>query len=193
MNRHRLVISGGGYAGVTLAHLLHRRRLTQHLDVTLVSRHPYQVLLTELPEVLRRAVNPDHVCLPYRDILRDTCVKAVEGAVDRVDFAAKEIFLVGRDRLLYDYLVLAMGSQPALPPIPGLARFGLPLWAREDAERLLVHLEEAFRQARTAADSAPWISVVVGEADLRGWRSWANSLNCAKPWHDLQGWQVCLR
>ncbi len=168
MNRHRLVISGGGYAGVTLAHLLHRRRLTQHLDVTLVSRHPYQVLLTELPEVLRRAVNPDHVCLPYRDILRDTCVKAVEGAVDRVDFAAKEIFLVGRDRLLYDYLVLAMGSQPALPPIPGLARFGLPLWAREDAERLLVHLEEAFRQARIAADPAPWISVVVGGGGFTG-------------------------
>lgn len=168
MNRQRLVICGGGYAGVTLAHLLHRSRLTQHLDVTLVSRHPYQVLLTELPEVLRPAVNPDHVCLPYRDILFGASVEVVEGAVDRVDFAAKEIFLAGRDRLPYDYLVLAMGSQPTLPPIPGLARFGLPLWTREDAERLLAHLAEAFRLACTAADPIPWISVVVGGGGFTG-------------------------
>jgi len=168
MNGHRLVISGGGYAGVTLAHLLHRRLLTQRFEVTLVSRHPYQVLLTELPEVLRRAVNPDHVCLPYRDILLGTNVKVVEGAVDRVDFAVKQVFLAGRGGLPYDYLVLALGSQPALPPIPGLARFGLPLWSREDAERLLVHLEETFRRARAAADPAPWVSVVVGGGGFTG-------------------------
>jgi NADH dehydrogenase len=168
MTRQRLVISGGGYAGVTLAHLLRRRRLTDRLDVTLVSAHPYQVLLTELLDVLQRRVKPDHICLPYRELFGGIVVHVVEGVVEGVDFAAKEIFVAGVDRLRYDYLVIAMGSQPALPPIPGLHTFGFPLWSREDAERLTAHLEHVLRQARDEADPIPWTSVIVGGGGFTG-------------------------
>ena len=146
----KVLVLGGGFAGVAVAHRLEKRLRADEAEVTLVSRDNFTLFTPMLPEVSSGGIELRHVVTPVRAQLRRTTF--VLGEVGAIDLAAKSVdarhpITGGVTRLTYDHLVLALGSVTSTFNIPGVAEHTLPLKTLEDAEalrnRVIASLERA--------------------------------------------------
>ncbi len=169
----RIVILGGGFAGVTTAQELVRQlrrdgrlvrpgrsapdrlndaspRARDGVSVTLLNRDNYFVFQPLLADVISGAIETTHVVLPLRRMLRDVEVEV--GYVEAIDLAAREIHVRRRQSgqeftVGYDALVLALGSVTDLGTVPGMAEHAIAVRTLGDAfylrNRALAMLEEA--------------------------------------------------
>ena len=68
--KRRVVILGGGFAGVYTARALSRLlRRRSNVEVELLSEENYFVFQPLLPEVAAGGINPNHVVAPIRDLV----------------------------------------------------------------------------------------------------------------------------
>ena len=130
----RIVIVGGGFAGVTLAQRL-ERLLPAQMEIVVLSAENHLVFTPMLPEVVGRTISPLHVVVAGRQLTRRT--QWLEARVSRIDRENNEAHYVRRDgtaaSMRYTHLVLACGSAANLEEIPGLASRGYPLKTVIDA------------------------------------------------------------
>jgi NAD(P)H-nitrite reductase large subunit len=91
-----------------------------------------------LPYYLRRKLTYDALFIRQMDYYARQDAGTVFGArVERVDAATRKLELADGRSLGFDQLLLATGSSPARPPIPGLDGAGVySLWTVDDAARL---------------------------------------------------------
>lgn len=166
----RIVIAGAGYAGLRVA-----LRLAAKLDrgrgaaLTLVDRHDYHQLLTEVPRVAGGSRAADDVRVPLEGVL-DERVDFVQTTVDGFDFTGRRL-LTKAGPLPYTRLVLALGSRPNDFDIPGLAERALTLWSVEDARRVLAAVDAHVAAAVGESDPAEQrrrLTVVIGGAGATG-------------------------
>lgn len=146
----RVLILGGGFAGVAVAHRLEKRLRPEEAEIALVSRDNFTLFTPMLPEVSSGGIELRHVVTPVRAQLRRTTF--VLGEIARLDLAARFVDathpITGAvTRLEYDQLVLALGSVTSTFGIPGVEEHTLPLKTLEDAEalrnRVIASLEQA--------------------------------------------------
>jgi NADH:ubiquinone reductase (H+-translocating) len=153
----RIIVVGGGYAGLTFASTLaHRTRLSDDVEIVLVDPRPYQQALSELDLVAAGTPRPQFAELWYADVLRGLPIKMVYDRLESVciDRQCIEIGPRGGPTVTIDYwrLVLATGAIPSVPPVPGLRERALTMWSVDDALRLQRALEERFRYGVTICD-----------------------------------------
>jgi NADH dehydrogenase len=112
--RRRVVILGGGFAGVACARELERLLgADRTVQMTLVSETNALLFTPMLAEVAGSSLEPTHISTPLRTSLRRTAV--LRGAVAGVDLDAREVILApegdeGPRALPYDQLVLTLGA-----------------------------------------------------------------------------------
>jgi len=130
----RIVIVGGGFAGVTLAQRL-ERSLPTRTEIIVLSAENHLVFTPMLPEVVGRTISPLDVVVAGRQLTRRT--KWLEARVSRIDRKNNEAYYVRGDgttaSIRYTHLVLACGSAANLEEIPGVASRGYPLKTVIDA------------------------------------------------------------
>lgn len=134
----RVVIAGGGFAGVAAAREFERLRVPG-IDVTLVDRRNFMLFTPMLPEVAAGSVEARHVVQPFRSMLRRTSFEL--GDITGVDLNARQLTVrhpvTGDTReLSYDELVLALGAESSTMGVPGVQEHAIPLKSLSDAERL---------------------------------------------------------
>jgi NADH dehydrogenase len=145
----RIVILGGGSAGLTTALELQKRRPPQNASITLVDQAPYFTYQPFLPEVAGGHIAPRDVTVPLRKALRKT--KVVEASVSGHDREAKTVSVTTADgatsTIPYDQLVVALGAVTRTFPTPGLAENGVGFKSVEEAQyvrdRILGNIAEA--------------------------------------------------
>lgn len=119
----RILILGGGFGGFyTALHLERVLRRTDH-QVTLVSNENYLLYTPLLSEAAAGAIEPRHVVVPLRSVLRRTRVNVAEVQyIDVVNHSVVARTSAGEEQSLdYDHLVLALGSVPRFDDsIPGV-------------------------------------------------------------------------
>jgi NADH dehydrogenase len=130
----KIVIVGGGFAGVTLAQRL-ERLLPVQTEIIVLSADNHLVFTPMLPEVVGRTISPLHVVVAGRQLTRRT--KWLEARVSRIDREKSEAHYIRRDgtaaSIRYTHLVLACGAAANLEEIPGLAARGYALKTVMDA------------------------------------------------------------
>ncbi len=143
-----IVVVGGGIAGQAVCERVRER--DPDVTITLVCgepRLPYDRV--RLSDLLVGDDDPDALALRPEEWYADRKIAVRLGClVERLDPSARELALAGGERLAYDALVLATGSQPLLPPIPGIELPGVHAFrGPEDCKAI----RSAARGARSAA------------------------------------------
>src|SRR5260370_27120337 len=146
-----IVFAGAGYAGLHAAlRLTAKLRNNPMMELTLVDRHDYHQVLTELPRVAGGTRAADAVRIPLQDVLADR-VRFVQTEISGFDLAGRRL-LTGAGPIGWRRLVLALGSGPNDFAIPGLAQPALSVYSASDAERVWAAVSKALDAAAAAAD-----------------------------------------
>jgi NADH dehydrogenase len=150
----RIVIVGGGFAGVTLAQRL-ERLLPAQTEIVVLGADNHLVFTPMLPEVVGRTISPLHVVVAGRQLTRRT--KWLEARVSRIDREKNEAHYFRRDgataSMRYTHLVLACGAAANLAEIPGLASRGYALKTVMDAIVMGNDVIGNFETAATESDA----------------------------------------
>ncbi|HYX69950.1 MAG TPA: FAD-dependent oxidoreductase, partial [Terriglobales bacterium] len=111
MSSQRILIIGGGFAGVKCARVLRRSLKPQEWEVVLFNRENHMVFSPLLADVAGASVSPDAVAAPLRKMLPG--VRCRTEQVQKIDLALSEIEYESDDgrlkRMPYDYAVIACG------------------------------------------------------------------------------------
>lgn len=156
MERPRVLIVGGGFAGVECAHGLERGLEAREAELTLVTPTNYQLYLPLLPHVAAGVLTPQSVAPSLRRILHRT--RIVPGGVVGVDTAAKVCVVRQIDgetvNLPYDHIVLTPGSVTRTFDIPGLTEHALGMKTLAEAAYVRDHVIAQLDLAACCADPA---------------------------------------
>lgn len=134
--RARVVIIGGGFAGLSAA-----QQLRPEHDVVLIDRAASFEFLPNIHEIVSRRKRPDTVRLPRAKILRDLGHTFIEGAVTRLDLASRRV-TTEREVLSYEVLIVAAGGAPILSEVPGAEQHAIPFRSASAAETIADRLRD---------------------------------------------------
>jgi NAD(P)H-nitrite reductase large subunit len=156
------VILGAGPAGVIAAETI--RKHAPNDTITMVGDEkeppysrmaiPYMLIgnVGERGTYLRKS-------LTHFDDLK---IKLLHAQASSVDAAAKTVMLDNGDTLKFDRLLIATGSRPASPPIPGMDLPGIhPCWTMDDARAIM---KLATKGARVLQMGAGFIGCIIMES-----------------------------
>ncbi|WP_138419986.1 FAD-dependent oxidoreductase [Aquibacillus sediminis] len=149
-----IVIIGAGYAGVHAAKKLAKKyKKDPSVNITLIDRHSYHTMMTELHEVAAHRVEPDAIQFDLRRLFNRTKVNLVTDNVTHVDHNKKKVE-TEHGAFDYDYLILGMGGEPNDFGTPGVGEHAFTLWSWEDAVQLREHIEKTVQLAALEHDEA---------------------------------------
>ncbi|QIO25189.1 NAD(P)/FAD-dependent oxidoreductase [Haloarcula sp. JP-L23] len=158
----KVVTIGSGYAGAGAIRKL-EAELDSETELTWISEHPYHLVLHEVHRCIRDPSIRERITIPVEEIASpDTRFR--EGRVVDVDTEGRAVKLADGDRIDYDYLLVALGSQTEFFGIDGLAEHAHTLKSVPDA----VGIHEALDGAVATATAMEPATVVVGGAGLSG-------------------------
>jgi len=184
----RVVVVGGGYAGLR-ATLALEEHVGKHIAyLTMVDRYPFHQLITWLHRGAVGSVDPRLLRIPFSDLLDRYRVDYLQAEVQRIDLASRQV-LTSRGRLSYDRLILSPGSDPEYYGIPGLAEHCFPFRNWSDMQRLREHLDalaERIAAARPGRDLESLLTFVIGGGGYTGCElacELASALREQRRWH----------
>jgi NADH dehydrogenase len=152
--RPHILIVGGGYVGMYAALRLQRRLRPGEASVTVVDPQSYMTYQPFLPEAGAGNLEPRHVVVPLRRVLRRCQV--LSGSVTAVDHARRVATFAAHEgepvQLSYDVLVMAPGSVARTLPIPGLAEQGIGFRTVAEAIYLRNHVLAQLDIAASSSD-----------------------------------------
>jgi len=123
----RVLVVGGGYAGMLVGRRLQRRAKRRGIELTLVNPENFMQYQPFLPEAAAGNIEPRHVVVPLRQVLKKT--RFVAGEVTRLDHGGRTatVRLVDGSsmEIAYDVVVVTAGSRSRILPVPGLAEHGV--------------------------------------------------------------------
>ena len=130
----RILIAGGGYAGIQAALTLERLLNRTPSRILLIDKNKYHTLLPSLPEIISKR---GFSIINYTDIIQTKKIDFIQTTVTNIDLEKKEVFTSGNSYPLgYDFLIISLGSTPFLPNIPGLREYAIRFNTIQDAEKL---------------------------------------------------------
>ncbi|MBB4403089.1 MULTISPECIES: NAD(P)/FAD-dependent oxidoreductase [Rhizobium/Agrobacterium group] len=149
MTEHRVVIVGGGFAGLQLAKDLKG----PGISITIIDRRNHHLFQPLLYQVATTVLATSEIAWPIRAVFRRRKdVTTLLGEVVGVDVDRRLVSLKGGNAIAYDTLVLATGARHAYFGQDEWERFAPGLKALEDATTIRRRLLLAFERAELETD-----------------------------------------
>src|SRR5947207_2218182 len=150
METKHIVVLGAGFGGLTFCQAFNHPRAR----VTLVDRQNHHLFQPLLYQVATAGLSAPEIAQPVRSILSDRpSVTVLLDTVVDFNLAEKKVFLQ-KNRLTYDYLVLALGGVTSYFGHPEWEQFAPGLKSLDDALRIRRQILLAFEKAENEADRA---------------------------------------
>ena len=147
--RHRVVIVGGGFAGLYAAQSLGR----EPVDVTLIDRRNFHLFQPLLYQVATGGLSPGEISAPLRVVLsKQKNTRVLLGEVSDIDVAAHEVVLSDHTRYPYDSLIIAAGATHHYFGHPEWEQIAPGLKTIEDATEIRTRILLAFERAEKSTD-----------------------------------------
>ncbi|HLY97822.1 MAG TPA: NAD(P)/FAD-dependent oxidoreductase [Candidatus Angelobacter sp.] len=158
-DQKRIVILGGGFAGMKTAQCLERELQTNSsASITLVSETNALLFTPMLAEVAGSTLEPSHISTPLRSSLHRT--EFIRGRVTGIDFENRKVILAGLPadggecaEISYDHLVLALGAVSNYLGMSNVEKLAFNFKSLLDAIRIRNHVIEMFERADREQDS----------------------------------------
>ena len=155
MTPTRVLVLGGGFAGLHLVRAARKAIAARRLEVTVVMRDNFLCMHGLLGEMLTGRVAPGTILNPARRIFAPAEVHVAE--VESIDTEARRVVTSrhldgARFELEYDRLAVCVGSVEHTELYPGLAEHAFRLKSFHDCFRLRNHLVEMFELAEIETD-----------------------------------------
>ena len=156
------VILGAGPAGVIAAETIRKHRPDDRITVIGAEREPPYSRMA-IPYLLAGNIPEAGTWLRHdREHFAQQRIELMQARVTAVDSQARTVTLPSGDKLAFDRLLIATGSRPERPPIPGVDLPGVhPCWTLEDARHIM---ERARPGARVVQMGAGFIACIIMEA-----------------------------
>src|SRR6202795_3927357 len=155
MSQSRIVIVGGGFAGLAAAKAL-KKTPAKIILIDRTNHHLFQPLLYQ---VATSVLTPSQIATPIRSIFRNQKNTTVTlGEVTGVDKDKKWVFVSDVDRqnvpVTYDYLILATGASHSYFGHNEFAQYAPGLKSLVDAEAARNKILQAFETAEAEENAA---------------------------------------
>ena len=158
---HHLIL-GAGPAGVIAAETIRKHAPGDTITIVGDEKEPPYSRMA-IPYLLMGNVDERGTYLRKSPShFKDIKVNLVHASVKRVDIAAKKIALDNDESITFDTLLIATGSHPVRPPIPGIDAAGVhSCWTLDDARAIMAL---ATPGARVLQLGAGFIGCIIMEA-----------------------------
>jgi NADH:ubiquinone reductase (H+-translocating) len=123
----RILIVGGGYVGMYTALRAQKQLSRGRAEIVVIDPQPNMTYQPFLPEAAAGSIEPRHVVVPLRRVLKKC--RVITGRVDAIHHDRRSVTVEPETgeayELSYDLLVVGAGSIARTLPIPGLAEQGI--------------------------------------------------------------------
>jgi sulfide:quinone oxidoreductase len=152
----RILVVGGGFAGVVAAESLAKKLGPEH-DITLVSRDRRFLFYPALVRLAFGQCDTDDIAFDLREAMLDRRVRFVRGEVARIYPSERLITFAHGDlvgEMPYDYLLVSVGRRLATERVPGFFENAHHLLDVDDAKKFGAAVQE-FHRGRAVVGHCP--------------------------------------
>jgi NADH dehydrogenase len=151
--RKRVLIVGGGFAGIAAARALKRA----DVEVLLVDRRNHHIFQPLLYQVATAVLSPAEIAVPIRQLeAKQKNLNVMLAEIKGINLDARTADVncpgIGPRKLDYDFLVIATGMRPSYFGHDEFARFAPGLKSLNDAETIRTKILSAFELADATDD-----------------------------------------
>jgi NADH:ubiquinone reductase (H+-translocating) len=166
--KHRVLIIGGGFAGLNAARKLKRAPV----DVTLLDRRNFHLFQPLLYQVATGSLSPGEIAAPLRGVLSSQKnARVLLGEAVDIDPDAKRVILRDGAAFAYDSLIVATGSKTSYYGNDGWRGSAPSLKTIEEATAIRHKILYAFESAErsdTEAEARAWLTFIIVGAGATG-------------------------
>ena len=155
-NKKKIVILGGGFAGVECARQLESYfGNSSEIELVMISEDNFLLFTPMLPQVASGMIETRHIVMPIRAICKKT--KFYEGRIKNADPFGKLVTLWGTGEkrgvsIHYDYLVVALGSETNFFGMADVEKNAYTMKTLNDAVMLRNRAIDMLEQAENETD-----------------------------------------
>jgi NADH dehydrogenase len=153
-DKKRVLIVGGGFAGIATARALKRT----DVEITLIDRRNHHIFQPLLYQVATAVLSSAEIAAPIRQLeAKQGNLSVLLAEVKGINPGARTVEVVcpgiGSRKLAYDFLVVATGMRPSYFGHDEFARFAPGLKSLNDAEMIRTKILSAFELAESTDDA----------------------------------------
>jgi NADH:ubiquinone reductase (H+-translocating) len=166
--RHRILIIGGGFGGLSAARALK----SAPVDVTLIDRRNYHLFQPLLYQVATGSLSPGQIAAPIRAVLsRQKNTRVLLGDVVDIDPEARHVTLADGAVFEYDSLIVAAGSQTSYYGHDDWQQWAPGMKSIEEATNIrhkILYAFEAAERLTNPDERHAWLRFVIVGAGATG-------------------------
>jgi len=163
----RIVILGAGYGGLVTAIRLQKELNYNEADVTLVNKHNYHYITTQLHMPAAGTEHHDKARVNILKLIDEFKIDFVKSTVVQIRTQEKKVILED-GTLTYDYLVVGLGGEPETFGIPGLKEYAMNIRSINTVRLIREHIEYQFAKFKREPERKELLTFVVGGAGFTG-------------------------
>ncbi|MCU7556378.1 NAD(P)/FAD-dependent oxidoreductase [Macrococcus capreoli] len=166
--RKKVVVLGGGYAGLQTVAKLQKLVSAQDCDITLINKNEYHYEATWLHEASAGTREYKDCLYPIASVLNHSKVDFVVGEVTKINKDEKTVETT-KGTFKFDILVVALGFESETFGITGMKEHAFQIENINTARRIAAHIEERFAHyASSTEKDEKDLAILVGGAGFTG-------------------------
>jgi NADH dehydrogenase len=155
MKTEKIVIVGGGYAGLYASKYLSKSSFKNKIELTVITKENFHIWHGFIGEMLTGRILPTQILSPARRIFKNAKIHI--GIAKKIDFDKKRILAVREIdgnlvEIPYDKLIYAAGSKQSIESFEGLYEHGFAIKTWDDCYNLKNHILRMFELASITED-----------------------------------------